>query len=594
MPKIEVFRDALVRALDAPKITDDQLEEIFPAVKAELDEPADAEGIMKVELNDTNRPDLWSTAGLARQLRVVRGGALPKYSFFSDATVTREHGDRRVVVDPSVEKIRPYIVGFVMTGPPVSEAVLKDLIQTQEKLTWNYGRKRRSIAMGVYRSDVMTYPVHYAAVDPDATRFVPLQLDRELSMREILTEHPKGVEYGHIVADMPRFPLLTDDTGSVLSFPPVINSAGIGAVQEGDTTLFIELTGTDLDSLLLTASIVACDVADEGYTIEPVRIEYPYDTPYGREITVPYYFQKPQRATLRDINRLLGTSLSEEEIIAALHRMGVVATAASSASASAPVGGGEERALVVRVPEYRNDFLHAVDIVEDVMIGRGMSAFPPMMPQDFTVGRLTAVEESSRRLKFTMVGLGFQEMIFNYLGSATDYIERMYPEEEWEAARSRAVQIANPMSENYEFVRPSILPSLLSAEAVSGRAAYPHHIFEIGNIAERDDNDVSGTRTRTMLGFLSADRGAGFNLANSHVSAILYYTGRGYTVREARDARFIPGRAAQIVLDDGAVAGVFGELHPRVLDAWGVQVPCTGGELDVERLSGKNGGGKTT
>jgi phenylalanyl-tRNA synthetase beta chain len=594
MPKIEVFRDALVRAIDAPKITDDQLEEIFPTAKAELDEPADAEGIMKVELNDTNRPDLWSTAGLARQLRVAQGGALPKYSFFSDATVTREHGERRVVVDASVEKIRPYIVGFIMTGPPVSEAVLKDLIQTQEKLTWNYGRKRRSIAMGVYRSDVMTYPVHYAAVDPDATRFVPLQMDREVSMREILTEHPKGVEYGHIVADMPRFPLLTDDTGSVLSFPPVINSAGIGAVQEGDTTLFIELTGTDLDSLLLTASIVACDVADAGYTIEPVRIEYPYDPPYGREITVPYYFQKPQRATLRDINRLLGTSLSEEEIVAALHRMGVVATAASSASASAPAGGGEERAIVVRVPEYRNDFLHAVDIVEDVMIGRGMDAFPPMMPQDFTVGRLTAVEESSRRLKFTMVGLGFQEMIFNYLGSATDYIERMYPEEEWEAARSRAVQIANPMSENYEFVRPSILPSLLSAEAVSGRAAYPHHIFEIGNIAERDDADVSGTRTRTMLGFLSADRGAGFNLANSHVSAILYYTGRGYTVREARDARFIPGRAAQIVLDDGAVAGVFGELHPRVLDAWGVQVPCTGGELDVERLSGKNGGGKTT
>ncbi|HKK49350.1 MAG TPA: phenylalanine--tRNA ligase subunit beta, partial [Alkalispirochaeta sp.] len=163
MPKIEVFRDALTRALNAPKISDEELEAIFPVAKAELDEPADAEGIMKVELNDTNRPDLWSTAGLARQLRVARGGQLPHYQFFSDATVRRDHGRRRVVVDPSVREIRPYVVGFVMTGAPIGEAVLKDLIQTQEKLTWNFGRKRRSVAMGVYRSDLMSYPVHYSA-----------------------------------------------------------------------------------------------------------------------------------------------------------------------------------------------------------------------------------------------------------------------------------------------------------------------------------------------------------------------------------------------------------------------------------------------
>ena len=595
MPKIEVFRDALARAIHAPKITDDELEAIFPVAKAELDEPADAGGIMKVELNDTNRPDLWSTAGLARQVRIARGGELPHYQFFSDATVRREHGRRRVVVDPSVQEVRPYVVAFVMSGPPIGEAVLKDLIQTQEKLTWNFGRKRRSVAMGVYRSDLIAYPVHYSAEDPDATRFVPLQMERELSMREILTEHPKGVEFGHIVAELPRFPLLTDDRGNVLSFPPVINSAEIGAVQEGDTTLFIELTGSDMDSLLLTASIVACDVADAGYRIEPVQVEYPYDTPYGREFTVPYYFQKPQTATVAEINKLLGTGLSEDEIVAALKRMGVVATAMaarSESSGAATDTQSREREIVVRVPEYRNDFLHAVDIVEDVMMGRGMDSFEPMMPQEFTVGRLTAVEDMSRRLKFTMVGLGFQEMIFNYLGSAANYIESMYPEAEWPAARDRAVQIANPMSENYEFVRPSILPLLLSAESVSGQAVYPHHIFEIGNTAERDESHVSGTRTRTMLGFLSADRTAGFNLVNSHISAILYYAGWEYTVEEAGDSRFIPGRVARIILSDGTAVGVFGELHPRALEAWGVQVPCTAGEIDIEGLLGKNVGGR--
>lgn len=572
MPKIEVYRDALVRRIGEKKITDHQLEELFPCAKAELDEPADAEGIMKVELNDTNRPDLWSTAGLARQLRVYRGGDIPRYSFFSDSSVTRESGERRVVVDPSVKAVRPWVVAFVMTGPPINEALLKDLIQTQEKLTWNYGRKRSSIAMGIYRSDLIAYPVHYRAVDPDATRFVPLQMDRELSMREMLTEHPKGREFGGIVADLPLFPLLTDDNGDVLSFPPVINSAGLGAVQEGDTTLFIELTGTDMDSLLHTASIVACDVADSGYTVEPVKVEYPYDTPYGRVITVPYYFQKPQSAERTLITGLLGRDLSMDQIIHALHTMGVVAT-----------GTGDS--VLVRVPEYRNDFLHAVDIVEDVMIGSGMDSFTPEMPRDFTVGRLTRLEEYCRRVKDLLVGLGFQEMVFNYLGSRRDYIERMYPADQWDAAAERAVEVANPMSENYAFVRPSLLPSLLGAESVSANAVYPHNVFEIGKAAEQDQSDLSGTRTVTNAGFLTVDRDAGFNLVNSRVSAILYYMGHDYSLRETRDGRFIAGRAAEIVLaGESEPVGVFGELHPRVLEEWGIQVPCTAGEINVEGL----------
>jgi phenylalanyl-tRNA synthetase beta chain len=198
-----------------------------------------------------------------------------------------------------------------------------------------------------------------------------------------------------------------------------------------------------------------------------------------------------------------------------------------------------------------------------------------------------------------MVGLGFQEMIFNYLGSGADYVESMYDAADRDDAYARTVRIANPMSENYEFVRPSILPSLLGAEAVSGNAAYPHHIFEVGNIALRDDTDVTGTATRTVLGFLSADGDAGFNLVNSHISAILFYLGREYTLREVRDSRFIPGRAAEIVAPAGkkrsapAVFGVFGEVHPRVLETWGIQVPCTAGEINLERLLEHRAGGSS-
>jgi phenylalanyl-tRNA synthetase beta chain len=35
---------------------------------------------------------------------------------------------------------------------------------------------------------------------------------------------------------------------------------------------------------------------------------------------------------------------------------------------------------------------------------------------------------------------------------------------------------------------------------------------------------------------------------------------------------------------NGKQAGVFGELHPQVLENWGITTPCVAGELDLESL----------
>ena len=86
-----------------------------------------------------------------------------------------------------------------------------------------------------------------------------------MTLTEILREHPKGREYGFINEPYKLHPLLTDSKGAVLSYPPIINSNDLGAVKVGDTELFVELTGTDLASVTLSASIVACDFADFGY-----------------------------------------------------------------------------------------------------------------------------------------------------------------------------------------------------------------------------------------------------------------------------------------------------------------------------------------
>ena len=583
MPKIEcnekLFFDAIGK-----KYTYDVLEDVLPCAKAELDEKPDMslpenERVVKIELNDTNRPDLWSTNGVARQIKLHEGGKTVDYMKLMANHGNNDYGDRIVEVDPELKDIRPYMVAFMITGKAIDDPMLKDIIQTQEKLAWNFGRKRKSISMGVYRVDQIKFPVRYHAVDPDKTSFVPLQCDAPMTCRQILTDHPKGKDFGWILADMKKFPLLSDAKNEVLSMAPIINSATLGAVQVGDKDLMVELTGDNIENLILSANIVACDFADQGYEIKPILVKHPYDTGLGKDIMVPYYFQPTTKTTLGAVNKLLGSDFDIEKVKDALIRMGSTVVVEPIDAVVEPVEttSGKDYSITLSPAPYRNDFLHEVDIIEDVMIGCNVAAFEPRTPQDFTIGRLLPLTEFSRKAKTLMVGLGYQEMIFNYVGSKKDYIDNMLID------GSKVIEIANPMSENYQFIRPEILSSLCRAEAGSANAMYPHKIFEIGKVAYLKEDENTGTITRQHLGFLTASANANFNTLASEVSSLVYFLDHEYKVVESEDPRFIPGRQAQLIVD-GQPAGVFGEVHPQVLENWGITVPCVAGELDLETL----------
>jgi phenylalanyl-tRNA synthetase beta chain len=469
-----------------------------------------------------------------------------------------------VKVDASAKTVRPYITAFVAEGKKIDDLLLIDIIQSQEKLCWNFGQKRKSIAMGVYRSDLIDYPVNYRAADPDKTKFIPLGMEKEMSLNEILKEHPKGIEFAGILKDFNAYPFLTDSKGDVLSFPPIINSAHLGAVKTGDDSLFIELTGTDLDSLILAGSITACDFADLGFKIKPVKVVYPYETKYGKEITTPYYFQEDVSVDIEYANKLLGTDYKAEEGVKALNSIGLKTEFLDNSIKLSP-------------PVFRNDFLHAVDIIEELMIANGMESFQPEMPEDYTIGRLSKAEELSRRVRNIMIGLGFQEMIYNYLGSKKDFQENMNLTEE------RFIEILNPMTENYCLVRNSIIPNLLQSESVSGNAVYPHNIFEIGKVAYKDKTENYGSKTRDYIAFLCSDSEAGFNNINSYVSAFFYYLGCEYILEETSDPRFIKGRTGRIIYNNKET-GIMGEIHPDVLENWGIQTPCACVEIDLDNL----------
>ena len=586
MPKIEV-NEKLFFNLLGKKYDYDTLERKLTCGKAELDEKPDMsmsedERVIKIELNDTNRPDLWSTGGVTRQLRLHEGAKRSDYSkFISRAGAIKDCGNRIITVEEGLKEVRPFMVSFVISGKAIDDPMLKDIIQTQEKLCWNFGRKRKSISMGVYRMSQIKWPCHYKAVDPDKTSFVPLACDAPMTCRQILTEHPKGKDFGWILEGLKKFPLLTDDKDEVLSMAPIINSATLGAVQVGDKDLMVELTGDNMENLILAANIVACDFHDAGYEILPVKVVHPYETGFGKEITVPFYFQKEAKATLAAINKKLGSDLTKEQVLDALSRMDNDVSAkdipANEKTAKYCAANKTDVEFTVQPAPYRNDFLHEVDVIEDVMIGMTLDYFKPQKPNDFTIGKLSDVTLFSRKAKEIMVGLGYQEMIFNYLGSKRDYIDRM------NISADKVIEILNPMSENYQFVRPSIIASLLRAESAAANAIFPHKIFEIGKVAFLDESENTGTKTIQSLGFMTAANNANFNDLASEVSTLLYYLDHKYEVKESNDPRFIPGRQAAIIVK-GKQVGVFGEVHPQVLENWQIAVPCVAGEIDLEDL----------
>ncbi len=568
MPKINVNRNRFFSELDGIKTLAD-LERILEYAKGELDD--EDPDILRIELNDTNRPDLWSSAGLLRLLKQVQGASQRDYAFVSSAKKQCETA-YTLKVDARLKNIRPYIAGFIVKGPRITEEILDELIQLQEKLGDNYGQKRRGLAIGLYRLGDIQFPIQYRAVDPKQTRFHPLNGDREMNLYEILKEHPTGQKYAPLLKGFKQFPYLCDAQGMTLSFPPVINSNTIGKVELGDTELFVECTGENQEIVLLGASILACSFFDFGFSVTPVAVEYPYDTPHGKTIVTPYYFQNPIEVSVSYIEKLLGKQFSVDEVISALEMFDIATKKTNDTDR-----------LIVHPPIYRNDFLHQADVAEEVMVAKGLSYFAPELPRDFTIGRLHPSELLSRKIRSVFVGLGYQEMLFNYLGSAAEFVELCYPEEEWNSIYDQLIEVTNPISANYAFIRPNPLSSFLRVESISSRAVYPHMQFEIGKRALRDANHPENTRTDTILGSFVCDSTADFNTIHRHIAGLLYYLDIDYQLTESSDSRFIPGRSAKICVKDKAI-GIYGEIHPILLEKWSIGQPCVYAECVLDTL----------
>jgi len=549
LPKIEIFKadlEALVRKEIRPK----DLEELLMTAKVELEGVDPKTGMLKIDCKDTNRPDLWSVEGIARQLRGSLGieTGMPKYDVKSSGVV--------LDADKKVAKVRPLVVGAVVRGLKLDNDAIKQLIQLQEKIALVWGRKRREAAIGVYDFDKIKPPIRYTTFKDSEIKFIPLDLTEPLSPREILERHPKGKEYAHLIEGN-EFPMLIDSANNVLSMPPIINSAWTGCVTDKTTSVFIEVTGFNERIVRLALNVMATALASRGGKIESIILK-PDDK------KSPDLNGGSMSIDGNTVRRFLGLQISDEEIIKLLER----------ARYDADIKNGK---LLCVWPGYRSDIMHERDIVEDAAILFGYNEMEPDPPKIHTVGCERDFEIFCRKMKELCTGLGFQEIMTFILTDSDNLFKRM------ETKAVHISEIANPVSSSWGAMRNRLMPNVLEFLSKNMHVSYPHRVFESGDCIVLDDAAETKTRTIRQMCFAISDSKIGYQDLASTIDSILCNLGIPYKLKPCTCNHYIEGRSAEIIADGEAI-GTIGEIHPQVLNNWGLERAVIAAEISVDAV----------
>ena len=548
VPVIKFPIKELERLLGTP-VPRDQLARDIPMIGADVESASGDEWAVEFF---PDRPDLFTVEGIARALRSWYGAetGLKRY----DARASGTH----VTVDASVEKVRPFIQCAWVRGVDVTEQRLQQLIDLQEDLHWGLGARRRRVAIGVHDAAPLAPPFTYGTWGLDEGRFVPLQHAEDMTPRDVLAKHPKGIDYAHLLAGVDRVPIITDAKGGVLSMPPIINAART-TVTTRTRDLFLDVTGTDEWAVGRALNILATSLAESGGRLETVEVRRG-----GKTHVTPDLAPEERALDVEESNRLLGMRFTAEETAEKLRRMGY----------GAEPQGGQVR---VRVPPYRADVLHAWDLVEDVAIGHGLANFEPEPLHWPTVGAQLPESRVSERARRSLVGLGYLETMSLTLSNARDQFERM------QRAPTAVVEVKNPVTEDHTMLRPSLLPGLMNVLKRNAHRELPQRIFEVGVVTHLKDGEAVYER---RVAAVHAAGKSSFSDVKGVVLALARDLGWGEAaVEKTEDPAFVRGRCAALSTG-GTPRGVFGEVNPAALEAFGLAHPVTAFELHLARGPG--------
>ncbi|WP_040157356.1 phenylalanine--tRNA ligase subunit beta [Nigerium massiliense] len=294
--------------------------------------------------------------------------------------------------------------------------------------------------------------------------------------------------------------------------------------------------------------------------------------------------------------RILGMDVSAERVVEILRRSGVEVT----------VDGD---ALALQPPTWRPDLRDPYDYVEEVGTKVGLEHLPSVVPMAPTGHGYTSEQTLRRALNRALAANGFSEVLSFPFSSDEERAKLGLPSDD------RSVRLANPLAETAPLLRRSLLPGLFAAVHRNvSRGNDDLALYEAGRVFEaksREAAPLPGVERRPSDEELAAIEEA-LPDQPRHLAVVLtgdWVTGgwSGRTVsadwrvalafadlaadalglqltRTAADQMpWHPGRCARLSVG-GTVVGYAGELHPRVVAAFGLPERTAAAELDLDLL----------
>jgi len=526
---IEIEKNDLLKLI-GKTLSDTEIEDVLFDLKCES---TIKDNNIVCEINP-DRLDMVSVEGIARAIKGYLKLPLKKY----------EIGDSKITITGE-SMIRPVFLAAVIENVKMTDELVKSLMQIQEKLHSTLGRNRVKVAIGVHDMDKINGSIEYRDASAEETKFVPLQDTREMNLKQILTDHPKGKDYAHLLSG-DKYPVFFDKEGPI-SFPPIINSERT-KVTDSTKNLFIDITGTDHKAVEQGLNILLCNIAERMGQIRTVRV--------NRE-KYPKFEEKSKTLEKDEINKMIGLEFDEIKIKECLDKMLYTTTVKGSK-------------ITVKIPVYRVDILHDVDIIEDVAIGYGYRNIKPILPDLATVGSLSKKEILTRKVREIMIGEGFQEFLNFVLTNRDNNFYKMN-------TNGDCVEILNPVSSEYSILRTWLTPSLLKSMIANQHVEYPQKIFEIGETVLADTTTI-----HRLSGAISHDN-ANLTEIKSTVESVLREIGLTYDIKSFKHPSFIDTRCGEIFVNNASI-GFFGEIHPKVLEAFKIERPVIVFEINLEGL----------
>ncbi|MEM4848725.1 MAG: phenylalanine--tRNA ligase subunit beta [Ignisphaera sp.] len=543
-----VVKTRLSRLTKLTGISDiEKLREILFNLKCETEVEEDE---IAVEVQ-SDRVDMFSVEGLAYAVKLYVGIEEPKTPSYKLAFKAR--------VEPPSK--RPYIAIAAVKNVAIDEEVLSELIEFQERVHTTYGRNRKKIAIGLH--DLGKLPkgdITYKEVSIDTAMMVPLFNSRRMSIREVLISTDQGKLYGEISLWGNKHPALLVGE-EIIALPPVINS-DITRLEPTTRDIFIDVTGTDFNAVMNVLNVIVHALSFYGGEILGAEIHYP-----DKIVLTPNLETKSVALELEFISKWLGVpkDVLVYEGPKALKRMGYI------------VDKVDVNSIIVKIPPYRCDILHQVDIVEDIAIGLGydnlgLEFLSP--PNTIKLRRFSDEVVVEEILRDVLIGLGYTEI--NTLTLVPSEVLNLLSAEPFPI-------IVNAISKELDAVRNSLIPSILISLRDSQYVALPVKVFEIGEVVEKCINCYNGWRNRVRLGFAIMDSEIKFEEVHADLYVILSELGLEKIIRieGCKQKAFLDGRCGCIKYDNTLV-GVFGEVHPNVLKILKLEYPVAITELYID------------